>query len=1038
MTTRALQGFSPEAILEKISSSYSTVENDAYLISEELALSGFGEQLSIERPEPGETAVVSPIPGQLYQLQFDPASVEVIVSGNDLLFRFADGSEIRFKGLAGAAEGPGILPEQMDAPSGDALALEPPIFQIGGELIDAQLLVFLANALKGERLADAVETVAGEEVPDSGGISAEDPTLGNVPGLAAQGVIPGVSRGFGTPDPDGTGDDRDSNDQLRDDSLLFGDDAAGGTLRANPNNPDTDGDGTIVRESLGDQDGIDGVDPEFMPVAVNGNLISDDEFGDGGMGNPPIVSVEYQGGLGPATKSEGEDEVTIEGEEWKLSVDKESGDYTFELEDAFDHDADSDQAKGIFDYTIQNMPGDETDESKLTIRIDDDRPSAKPDTDTAEEGGSAITGNVVLGSGTDGNPSGADDFGVDGFGGITQFVHDGETYGPDSAPGGAVIRNDGTTIEIETGLGGRFQIDFSTGDYSYTAPSLDQVAASDELETFRYTVADGDGDESSADLTISVTDTTPVLVVGENVSDVPGQSTPHHVPTQSTEGEPRGEIDGVAGGDVLIGDVGGVDVVTRAANITFVLDSSGSMGDFEIDFDGQSILRIEALRIAVSEALQTLADTPGATVKVHLVSFSTGFLNDQTFQIVTDGIINQAALDAAQNFANSMVASGWTNYEAGLTTALNWLEGREAEKPLDGSDVQTQTVFISDGMPNRALDDLQNIINAGSRQDNLDQALGVDGSDETGGLQALGDLASVGIQIGTSGDLSTLDQLDSSGQATNIGTTQELIDTLINLNPLLDLTDTGGDRLNGFEGDDFIIGDSLFTDLLADEEDIPLPPGSGYEVIDVLAVDGFFDQDPGLTQSQEIIGFLRDPANLERFMFGREEEAGSDERLGGDDIIMAGDGADVIFGQEGNDVIDAGNGDDVISDGTGADVIIGGRGEDVIRLSDDGTGDQILYETLLDGSDRLEGFDPNSSALGGDLIDLSDLFDNTGFSGDDVSDALDGGFLEIVSLGADDTLVQVDADGGGDQWVSIVTLTDGISPDLLEDNILVV
>ena len=86
----------------------------------------------------------------------------------------------------------------------------------------------------------------------------------------------------------------------------------------------------------------------------------------------------------------------------------------------------------------------------------------------------------------------------------------------------------------------------------------------------------------------------------------------------------------------------------------------------------------------------------------------------------------------------------------------------------------------------------------------------------------------------------------------------------------------------------------------------------------------------------------------------------------------------------------------------------------------------------------MEGFDSSSRASGGDLIDLSDLFDNTGFSGNDVSDALDGGFLEIVSLGADDTLVQVDADGGGDQWVSIVTLTDGISPDLLEDNILVV
>ena len=99
--------------------------------------------------------------------------------------------------------------------------------------------------------------------------------------------------------------------------------------------------------------------------------------------------------------------------------------------------------------------------------------------------------------------------------------------------------------------------------------------------------------------------------------------------------------------------------------------------------------------------------------------------------------------------------------------------------------------------------------------------------------------------------------------------------------------------------------------------------------------------------------------------------------------------------------------------------------------------DLILYESLSDGVDRIEGFNSGSDVEGGDLIDLSDLFDGSIFTGDSVSDALAGGFLAVVPDGSDASTLQVDINGGADQWTSMVTIEGIVGASLLEDNILV-
>lgn len=97
-----------------------------------------------------------------------------------------------------------------------------------------------------------------------------------------------------------------------------------------------------------------------------------------------------------------------------------------------------------------------------------------------------------------------DRFGADGPGSprIVSIEIDGDLYEFD---GMQVTRNGaffglGATIVVITALGGELTFDFGDGDYSYDAPG----PAPTGQEAFVYTIADNDGDTSSATLTINL------------------------------------------------------------------------------------------------------------------------------------------------------------------------------------------------------------------------------------------------------------------------------------------------------------------------------------------------------------------------------------------------------------------------------------------------------------------------------------------------------------------------------------------------------
>src|SRR3546814_884158 len=112
----------------------------------------------------------------------------------------------------------------------------------------------------------------------------------------------------------------------------------------------------------------------------------------------------------------------------------------------------------------------------------------------------------------------------------------------------------------------------------------------------------------------------------------------------------------------------------------------------EITFNGVTMSRIEALDLATERLLDKLAGTEGATVRVHMVSFASEVEGTDTFDIITDGVVNDAELQAAKDFIldadddPTEVAKDDTNYEAGLRAALDWFSdpGNTLDNPEIG------------------------------------------------------------------------------------------------------------------------------------------------------------------------------------------------------------------------------------------------------------------------------------------------------------------------------------------------------------------
>jgi len=506
------------------------------------------------------------------------------------------------------------------------------------------------------------------------------------------------------------------------------------------------------------------------------------------------------------------------------------------------------------------------------------------------------------------------------------------------------------------------------GDYQGSSFLLNNVTATYETATsdiddqFTYTLTDGDGDSSTAIL--SLDGIKPSLIVGENTSDVDGSTTLHHIGNESAS------IMGSEASDVLIGDVGGsaLEQQTQDYNVLFIVDVSGSMGS-----PSSATSKISLLTDAVNNLLDDMGQYQNGDINVHFTPFSTTSDGGASFTI-TDA----AGLNGAINYLNAISTGGYTNYEAAMQNGINWLQSGNT---IAGA--ETLTYFISDGSPNRYVTDT-NTSASGSADTVMDQISCSDGTDEIAILNSLSnEVIGVGVNIG--GGIIRLNAIDSDGQALNISDPTDLVSALADTNPLLKLASLGDDNIEGGDGDDIIYGDSINTDALADDHNLGIENGDGWDVIDRLE-DGESSLSPSWDRD-DTIEYIKGHSDE---LAEESEDANGDGRTGGDDVIHGGDGDDTIYGQEGDDTLYGDAGNDILSGGSGADTFVlnaVNQGVDIIR--DFG----IDEADVLDLSGLIQGYDPTQQAID-DFVFAREVDGGTVLSVDvsgsgDVSNAVD-------------------------------------------------
>ncbi|MBV1931954.1 MAG: retention module-containing protein [Porticoccaceae bacterium] len=560
--------------------------------------------------------------------------------------------------------------------------------------------------------------------------------------------------------------------------------------------------------------------------------------------------------------------------------------------------------------------------------------------------------------------------------------------------------NDGVAINI--GSGGEFesiQVRFDHDDSNDSVriqdfTVTDEIVPEDTSLEFEITATDGDGDTASASFSVDVVNVNEV-VVGSNANDVDGQTEDHTVPKDNITVE--GAITGNVANDVLIGDTGGGNATGVSANLIFVLDTSGSMSE-QIDFGAGTISRLQAMKNALIDSLNSLVASDADNIRVYIAGFSTDGSAIGTYNLTVGGVDNNAELAQAIADINALTDEGWTNYEAGLVKAQDWIDGGSA---LAGADVN-KVVFVSDGKPNYVLDD-----NGNPRSATSVQAIN-EIANEVADIEASGfTIEAVGINVDNAA-LNLLSEVEGpGGSATNVDSAEELSDVIGELGTIVNLDAIGSDLITAGGGNDIIFGDAPYTDALKSALDVQLSDGSGWEVFAELEASADWSRDDTLSY------ILNNHETV-----GRESlDSAGQSRVGGNDIIDAGAGDDIVYGQEGDDTITGGQGSDLLSGGSGRDTFV--------WLADDATGSPV---------DTISDF----NVAEGDVLDLSTLL--TGESNN--SGSLDS-YLDF-SLVDGNTEITVDTNGavaGGDTQTIVlegVDLTNGgvLSNVQVIDNLL--
>ncbi|WP_236781370.1 Ig-like domain-containing protein, partial [Aliivibrio fischeri] len=455
--------------------------------------------------------------------------------------------------------------------------------------------------------------------------------------------------------------------------------------------------------------------------------------------------------------------------------------------------------------------------------------------------------------------------------------------------------------------------------------------------------------------------------------------------------------------DILV-DQGGSLPTTL---ITLALDSSGSMGDVEVDDKERMQLVLES-SIKLLEDIQNQPNS--GTVKVQLIDFDNRYYDDENgtatslgWYSVTDAITHLQDAIEIEALSDPYHIGGGTDYNEAIYAIFDGYSNDKIPNDVDLSNTNDVIYFISDGHNNEEIPaDLLVQWNEFIEDKDV-KAVGVinDGTNNPylGGLTDISDNV---IYIEDKELYTVLPQLKPTigqqgaltGSLTGIVNSEIVIETSkINVLKVIDQ-------------DGNVSSESVDINLY--EEKLQLVTDYGNLLINkdgsylFQPIDNPTLIDSGKSVTYELAYTVIDGEGIEHLQQATLNVSPSDEaNIQINHSLSGSTNNDVVIGSNEDDVIFAHQGNDILIGGLGDDILVGGIGDDIFKWVDQGADS---------GIDTIKDF-----TKGEDLIDITEIL-NDDVHQNDLNDLLEH---ITISEDGDDLTLSITDDAGKDHTIVV-------------------
>lgn len=197
-------------------------------------------------------------------------------------------------------------------------------------------------------------------------------------------------------------------------------------------------------------------------------------------------------------------------------------------------------------------------------------------------------------------------------------------------------------------------------------------------------------------------------------------------------------------------------------------------------------------------------------------------------------------------------------------------------------------------------------------------------------------------------------------------------------------------------------------------------PAVGSYTLNYMVTDGIASTPASVTMTviDTTTGNPGDNITLDGNDFSYVDLLTGNDTINGDLVLTGNAGKDIFIGSNNDDTLNGGAGDDQLFGGSNNDTLNGGLGNDV--LTGGNNTDSFIFNSPLAAANA----DSITDYAAGEIIDITAILSVT-----TATNVVTGGYLRLTTTG----LLQVDLDGGGNNWVTVTSMNLGVNATVRYD-----